>query len=85
MVVRRQFGFVAIALMALCLATMARADPAADAAIAAIEAAANPAAKQMFDYQVDNQEPDKPLRVLALKLRTNGASKLFEFTAPPDM
>jgi len=44
---------------------MARADPAADAAMAAIEAAANPAAKQMFDYQVDNQEPDKPLRVIA--------------------
>ena len=85
MVVRRQFGFVAITLMASCLATMAHADAAANAAIAAMEAAANPATKLMFDYQVDNQEPDKPLRVLALKLQTNGASKLYEFTAPPDI
>jgi hypothetical protein len=85
MVVRRQFWFIATALAAACLATTARADAAADVAVAAMDAAVNPPAKQMFDYQVDNQEPDKPLRVLAVKLQTNGASKLYEFTAPPDM
>jgi hypothetical protein len=74
MVVRRQFWFIATALAAACLATTARADAAADVGVAAMDAAVNPPAKQMFDYQVDNQEPDKPLRVLAVKLQTNGAS-----------
>ena len=50
-----------------------------------MDAAVNRAVTLVFDYQVDNQEPDKPLRVLAVKLQTNGASKLYEFTAPPDI
>jgi Outer membrane lipoprotein-sorting protein len=81
MIVRRQFGFVAAALTALCLATTARADAAADAAVAAVDAAVNRATTLVLDYQ----EPDKPLRTVGLKLQTNGASKLYEFTAPPDM
>jgi outer membrane lipoprotein-sorting protein len=82
---RAQFRFVAAALTALCLVTPARADAAGDAAVAAMDAAVNRAATLVFDYQVDNQEPDKPPRSLAVKVQTNGASKLYEFTAPPDM
>jgi outer membrane lipoprotein-sorting protein len=79
------FRFVAATLTALCLSTTAWADAAGDAAVAAMDAAVNRAVTLVFEYQVDNQEPDKPLRVLALKLQTNGTSKLYEFTAPPDM
>lgn len=85
MVVQRQLWSVAAALTALCFATSAQADAAGDAAVAAMDAAINRSAPLVFDYQVDNQEPDKPLHTLAIKLQTNGASKLYEFTAPPDM
>ena len=85
MVAPPPFRFVAATLTALCLSTTAWADSAGDAAVAAMDAAVNRAVTLVFDYQVDNQEPDKPLRVLAVKLQTNGASKLYEFTAPPDM
>jgi hypothetical protein len=85
MVAPPPFRFVAATLTALCLSTTAWADAAGDAAVAAMDAAVNRAVTLVFDYQVDNQEPDKPLRVLAVKLQTNGASKLYEFTAPPDM
>ena len=85
MVAPPPFRFVAATLTGLCLSTTAWADAAGDAAVAAMDAAVNRAVTLVFDYQVDNQEPDKPLRVLAVKLQTNGASKLYEFTAPPDI
>ena len=86
MIVWRHLWFVTAALTAVYLATTARADPAGDAAVAAMDTAVNRPTNLMFDYQVDNQEgPEKPVRMLAIKLQTNGSSKPYEFTAPPDM
>ena len=86
MIVRRQLWFAAAALTGLCVATTARADAAGAAAVAAMDAAVNRPATLAVDYQVDNQEgPDRPARVMAIKLQTNGAGKLYEFTAPADM
>jgi Outer membrane lipoprotein-sorting protein len=86
MIVRRQLWFAAAALTGLCVATTARADAAGDAAVAAMDAAVNRPATLAVDYQVDNQEgPDRHARVMAIKLQTNGAGKLYEFTAPADM
>ena len=62
MVAPPPFRFVAATLTALCLSTTAWADAAGDAAVAAMDAAVNRAVTLVFDYQVDNQEPDKPLR-----------------------
>ncbi len=85
MAARSELSLVLAFLVAFPLASVARADAVGDATVVAMDAAINRAATLIFDYEIFNQEPDKPERMLTMTVQVKGSKRLYEFTSPPDM
>ncbi len=78
-------SLAAAAVAALAQPAPAKADPAGDKVVAAMDAAMNRAKTHKFEYEIVNQEAGKSERKMAMSVQTKGEKRITEFSAPSDM